>query len=191
MVKIAILHEGNAKNTNDNGLLKLLIQELNLDIDKVMFFGMARKSNFFKLDNKNYSQLQKGIEREAFNKILFVVDADYEKNDEKHNGYENTENELKNIIDKLEFTDYSDIYITCDPKTKDGYLESLILSTIPKEHKKCIKNFLDCSEFASKDHHKSILNQIYKIAYPQKPYDFSHENFNLLKQKLINLFNEN
>jgi len=99
-------------------------------------------------------------------------------------------NELQNIINKLKFADYSDIYITCDPKTKDGYLESLILSTIPEEHKKCIKKFLCCSEFKSKDNHKSILNQIYKIAYPQKPYDFSHENFNSLKQKLTNLFNE-
>ncbi|MDM8568729.1 hypothetical protein QUF50_04295 [Thiotrichales bacterium HSG1] len=190
MVKVTILHEGNAKKTNDNLLLKLLIENLKLDVNRVEFFGMGSKSNFFKLENDTYNSIKMGINDEIISKILFVIDADYEKNDRIYGGYENTENGLKNIIDKLKFTDYSDVYITCDPKTKDGYLESLILSTIPEEHKNCIEDFLECSEFKSKDNHKSILYHIYNIAYPQKPYDFSHENFDLLKQKLKNLFNE-
>jgi len=190
MVKVAILHEGNAKKTNDNELLKLLIQELELDSDKIVFFGMGVKSNFFKSEHPSYKNLKNLIECEEINKLLFVVDADYEHNDKKHGGYKNTENALKNIIDELGFQDYSDIYIVCDPKTKEGYLESLILSTIPEQHNLCIQNFLSCSEFKSKENHKSILNQIYKIAYPNKPYDFSHENFDTLKQKLRNLFEE-
>jgi len=184
MSKFAILHEGK----NDYEFLKLLISELGLDSRKVKFFNAGNKSNFFKLDNPNYKLLQIDIDREEIDKILFVVDADYAKNDEKYGGYTNTENELKRIITELKFTNYSDIYIVCDPTTKDGYLESFILSTIPEEHKNCIKDFLSCSEFESKAHHKSIFNQIYKIAYPKKPFDFSHKNFDELKLKLKNLF---
>jgi hypothetical protein len=188
MVKVAILHEGNAKKTNDNELLKLLIQELELDSNRVIFFGMGVKSNFFKSKHPSYKNLKNSIENEEINKLLFVVDADYERNDKKYGGYKNTENALKDIIDELRFNDYSDIYIVCNPKTKEGYLESLILSTIPDKHKNCIQDFLSCSEFKSKENHKSILNQIYKIAYPNKPYDFLHENFDNLKQQLRNLF---
>ncbi len=188
MSYVAILHEGNVKKTNDNALLKLLINELGLNIGKVKFFGMGSKSSFFELENKNYKELKIYIDSEKVNKILFVVDADSEHNDKKYGGYKNTENALKDIIDKLGFKEYSDIYIVCDPETKDGYLESLILSSIPLQHKNCLSEFLTCSEFKSKDNHKSIFNQIYKIGYPNKPYDFSHKNFDELKRKLRNLF---
>jgi hypothetical protein len=184
MVKVAILHEGK----NDKELLELLIKKLELDIDRVVFFAMRGKSDFFKSEHLNYKDIEKNyLKNKYINKLLFVIDADYEDKDQKYGGYQNTENELKNIIDELGFTEYSDIYIVCDPTTKEGYLESLILSTIPEQHNLCIENFLSCSEFKSKDNHKSILNQIYKIAYPNKPYDFSHQNFDRLKQKLINL----
>jgi hypothetical protein len=189
--KVAILHEGsNKKNDkNDNGLLRLLIEkELKLDIERVVFFGMDAKSNFFKLENYNYIELRSYIKNEEINKLLLVVDADYEQNDKKYGGYENTEEALKNIIDELEFEIYSDIYIVCDPEIKEGYLESLILSSIPSKHENCIEGFLSCSEFKSKENDKSILNQIYNIAYPNEPYNFSHQNFEELKQKLRNLF---
>ncbi len=80
--------------------------------------------------------------------------------------------------------DDKEIYIVCDPATEEGYLESLILSTIPDEHKECINSFLNCSNFSSKENHKAILNQIYKMGYPNVPYNFSHPNFDNLKNKL-------
>jgi hypothetical protein len=188
MVKVAILHEGNSKKTYDNELLKLLIEDLGLDIDRVEFFGFGTKSNFFKSENEKYKRLKLQIEEEAIGQILFVVDADYESNDKVYGGFENTEAELKKIIDTFGISSMSDIYITCDPNTKDGYLESLILSSISEKQKECIETFLDCSEFKSKENHKSILNEIYKKAYPSSPYDFSHKNFDELKQKLKSLF---
>ncbi len=103
MVKVAILHEGNAKKTNDNELLKLLIQELKLDSNKVVFFGMGVKNNFFQSEHPSYKNIKKSIENEEINKLLFVVDADYEHNDKKYGGYKNTENALKNIIEELGF----------------------------------------------------------------------------------------
>ncbi len=190
MVKVAILHEGNSNKTNDNELLKLLLNDLGFDENEVEFFGFGSKSNFFKLDNTKYKRLKLQIEEESINKVLFVVDADYEINDTKCGGYENTKLELEKIISDLSLSEISDIYVTCDPQTEDGYLESLILSSIPKKQKECIETFLDCSEFKSKENHKSILNQIYKKAYPDAPFDFQHPNFDELKQKLQNLFNK-
>jgi len=191
MVKIAILHEGNSKKTNDNELLKLLIEELGLPKNKIEFFGIGTKSNFFKFEkNAIYNVLATKIRKKEISKVLFVVDADYEKNDTRYGGYKNTKKELEETINALRIESCSDIYITCDPMTKCGYLESLVLSTIPKEQKECIETFLECSDFKSKENHKAILNQIYKTAYPKAPFDFSHENFNELKEKLRNLFKE-
>jgi hypothetical protein len=189
-MKVAILHEGNSKSTHDNGIIKLLLQELDLDEDKVEFFGFGFKSNFFKSTFVKYENLKLQIEEESIGKILFVVDADYAENDKKYGGLENTNTELEKIIKELGLTDISNIYVTRDPNTQEGYLESLILSSIPEEQKDCIESFLKCSNFKSKENHKSILNQIYKIAYPNAPYDFSHKNFDELKQKLKNLFEE-
>ena len=190
MVKVAILHEGNSKKTNDNQLLKLLIESLNLEMKKVKFIGMGTKSNFFKRDNLDYKEIVKDIQREGIERTLFVVDADYEVNDSTYGGYQNTKIELEKVISELGLENYSDIYITCDPNEKCGYLESLILSTIPQKEKECIETFLECSDFKSKENHKAILNQIYKIAYPNAPFDFSHKNFDELKTKLKNLFEE-
>jgi len=188
MVKVAILHEGSSKKTSDNKLLKLLIEELSLGVNDIQFIGMGGKSNFFKKDNVNYKQLKLNINSEYISKILFIIDADYETNDTIYGGYENAEKKLKEMIKELELEEYSDFYITCDPNTKDGYLESLILSTIPKNERICIDNFLNCSKFKSKDNAKSIINQIYNLGYPNAPYNFSHENFDELKEKLKKLF---
>lgn len=185
----AILHEGNAKKTADNKLIKLLIKDLGLGENSFSFYGLGSKGNFFKGDNPQYKVLLSEINEETISKVLFIIDADYEKNDKIYGGFDNTKKELENIIESLDIKNISDIYITCDPSTKDGYLESLILPSIPTKQKECIESFLDCSEFKSKDNHKAILNQIYNSAYPNAPYDFSHKNFDELKQKLQNLFN--
>lgn len=188
MVKVAILHEGNSKKTADNELLKLLVEDLKLDNQYIEYFGFGSKSNFFKKDNEKYNRIKLQLEEKVLSKILFVVDADYIKNDSTYGGFENTLEEIIKIRKELNIYKISDLYITCDFDTKDGYLESLILSSIPQEQKDCIENFLDCSEFKSKENHKAILNQIYKSAYPNAPFDFSHPNFDILKQKLKNLF---
>jgi hypothetical protein len=189
VAKVAILHEGNAKKTSDNLLIKLLIEDLGLDLnkEKVEFFGFSSKTNFFKSEYSKYNYILEQVRDEGISKILFIVDADYVKPTEKYGGYENTFNALTKIIKDLKITDISDIYITCDPHTQSGYLESLILSTIPSQHKKCIDHFLGCSEFKSKQSHKSIVHYIYKMAYPKAPFNFSHSNFDELKGKLQNL----
>lgn len=186
MKPIFILHEGNDKKTADNELIRLLMTDLGLDLNLVDFRGMGSKSNFFKPEK--YGLLKQAVETNQVKKMLFIVDADDEKNDAKYGGFRNTENELNQMIAQMGFEAISEISIVCDPATKTGYLESLVLSTIPIQHRNCIESFLDCSQFKSKENHKAILNQIYKMAYPDAPYDFSHANFDDLKAKLMGLF---
>ncbi len=188
MVKVAILHEGKSNKSHDNELLKLLIQELALPLDEVKFIGLGTKSNFFKKGNDNYKELLLDIKRKSINKILFVVDADYKKNDSTYGGFDNTLKEIIKTRKELNIYENSDLYISCNFETKDGYLESLILSSIPKEQKECIEDFLGCSDFKSKENHKAILNQIYKSAYPKAPYNFTSKKFDILKLKLKTLF---
>lgn len=188
MKSIAILHEGNNKKTHDKELICLLMQHLGLDMELVDFYGMGSKSEFFKADNSNYRLLKARVEAEQLRKLLFVADADYSKDNACFGGYENTQRELNNIIEKLGVTTISHTYIMCDPETKTGYLESFILATIPNPQRQCIERFLDCSEFPSKENHKAILHNIYKLAYPAAPYDFEHAYFDELKDKLRSLF---
>jgi hypothetical protein len=187
VVKVAILHEGNAQNTNDNALLRLLINHLNEDEKKVEFFGVGSKNNFFKTESSVYKDLKFGIDEGSISKVLFIVDADYIENDVKYGGFANCTRELKSIVKELKLSKMSNIYVTCNPQTQSGYLESLILSTIEENEKKCIENFLDCSSFKSKENDKAILNQIYKHAYPNAPFNFEHQNFDELKEKLKSL----
>lgn len=190
MNKLALLHEGNNRKTHDNELIKMLIQHLAFDEKRVDFYGMGSKSNFFDLSesNEKYSYLKQSVKNAHTEKILFILDADSDKNDVKYGGYDNTLTAINAVIQQLAIENLSQIYIMCHPEIKKGYLESLILATIPDEHKRCIEDFLKCSHFESKENHKAILHSIYKIAYPQAPYHFAHPYFDDLKQKLTWLF---
>lgn len=191
---IYILHEGTPRN-NDNKLIKLLIEDLKnkcseINTDMLDYHPMGTKSNFFKKE-KYPPLLIQSVELGIVKKILFIIDADNNVDNEKYGGYENTYSELNAMIAELGFQAVSSIYIMCDPITKMGYLESFILSTIPEQQKNCIERFLECSQFKSKENHKAILNQIYNMAYPNAPYDFKHPHFEVLKEKLRNLFVDN
>ena len=71
----------------------------------------------------------------------------------------------------------------------EGYLESLILSSLTDEQDNCIKSFLEkCPKFQGKNNHKSIFNVIYKNTNPDKNYYFEHKNFDELKEKISDLF---
>ena len=194
-MQYAILHEGkDSKKSADNTLIRLLIKHLGFDDAHVNFYGMGSKANFFESNfgsnNEKYGELPHLLRTGAIQKALFIIDADQIENDGIYGGYDNTRNEILNTFNTLEISDYSSYCINCDPKTKTGYLESLILASIPLEQKSCLEAFLKCSDFKSKDNAKAILNQIYRQAYPNAPYDFSHKNFDALKAKLTKLFTE-
>jgi hypothetical protein len=174
---VAILHEG---KSIDKSFFQLLLDDLNLNTSQVNFYGMGSKNNFFNKEHSQYEALLLNIKEEEITKILFIIDAD--------NEFDNTQINLNGIIQELAIENISDFYIACHPQKKQGYLESLILSSLSSEQAECINNFLECSDFKSKTHDKSIFNIIYKNAYPSAPFDFSHSNFDPLKEKLINLF---
>ena len=188
MVKAAILHEGSSNDkTADKNLIINLLANLGFDAGSFYFDGFGSKDNFFKNDNPNYNRLKAFIEVGQIDKIFFIVDTDYEKDDAKYKGYENAKNELKRIINELGFQDIARFYIVCDPVTKTGYLESLILASLPEEKRKCIERFVECSEINPKQIHKTIINHLYAIAYPDPPYNFDHPYFENLKIELSHL----
>jgi hypothetical protein len=182
-MKSLILCEGK----HDKDFLESLIKHIGhkyidyIDIEKI-----GNKSNFFKIETYEQKQLIKKFEF-LYEKILFVVDSDYIKNDSVYGGYKNTEDNIKAIIQKLNLNDKADYYIMCEPSSQNGYLESFLLSTLNSTQKECIENFLKCSEFKDKENHKAIVHQIYKTGYPNKSFDFSHNNFDELKEKIQNL----
>lgn len=184
MVKVAIVCEGKS----DFEFLTELICHLGFNEKNAIPYRFSGKSFVLDVTHKKYKELKEQVAIEQIEKILFVVDSDNEKSDPIHNGYENTQVALNSIIERLGFTAISHTYIMCDPITKKGYLESLILSTIPEQQRNCIECFLACSEFKEKEHHKAIINKIYNLAYPNPSYDFTHPHFNDLKTELKKLF---
>ena len=184
MVKVAIVCEGKS----DRNFFKKLIVHLGFAESNISFYILGGKSKFFELANRNYQDIKLEVDSGQIDNILFVVDADDEKSDMKNGGYEKTQQALNGLISELGFDGISQTFIMCDPITKTGYLESLILSTISESQRNCISCFLDCSEFESKENHKAILNQIYDLAYPNAPFDFENSYFDELKQTLKNLF---
>ena len=55
MKPLAILHEGGKGKSEDYQLIELLIKHLQLDINKVEFYGMGSKSNF---EHANFNLLK-------------------------------------------------------------------------------------------------------------------------------------
>jgi hypothetical protein len=186
MVKKAIVCEGK----NDRVFFEKLIKHLGFSEKDINFYPLDGKSEFFKSANKKYQDLKLEVMSEQIGRVLFVVDADDERSDKKYGGFENTQRALNTLIAELGFSEISQTFIMCDPLTKTGYLESLILSSISEKQRNCIACFLECSEFKSKESHKEILNRIYNLAYPNAPFNFEHKNFTELKQILNNLFSD-
>lgn len=194
-MSIVILHEGSDKSKDqwdksgslDNWLLKKLIhiQGFDLDTKKVSFYGMGSKSNFFDPNYESYvDDLLPQVEADQIRKILFVVDADSASDDKSSGGAENSLTALKEIAAELGLDGISDFYVCCDPKTQEGNVEALLLSTLSEEKKSCIESFLECSDFKGKGNTKAVLNGVYKAAYPEAPFDFEHDSFDELKEKL-------
>ena len=186
--KYAIVVEGKS----DKALIELLIEKTKIldinriDINRIEFYIMGGKSNLLNHKHQNYKELSQKFETGKITKALFILDADSIVSD-KQSGGEKTTGAISETLRKLKLDQNSDFYISCNPETKEGCLESLLLSTIPPKQSDCIQTFLTCSDFRSKDNSKVILNQIYRKAYPDEPCYFSHKNFRVLKEKLTAL----
>lgn len=184
MVKIVCEGRSDIKN------IKSLLTFLKIPFKDEDFLSTNGKS--FLLDKKlnEYTILLTKVEAGFVQKILFILDADDFENDQNLCGLDNTISKIDNLQKDLNIKEMSDYYIACDPKTQKGYFESLLLSTVDDKVKKCYEDFRKCSELNSKAIDKNILTELHNLTKPEKPYDFNHQNFKELKQKLKNLFKD-
>jgi len=174
------------EGSDDKTFLRLLLNDLKKSGDIIGFDNfdsivkvMGGKSTL--LDKKSYSTINKQVGKQ-FHKVLFIFDCDFEEDDKVCGGFENSKKSIEDLIVKLDWKIEVDYYIF------NKNLDYFIIDTLDKK-----ENFIGCEEcFELKELNKNrkILTCIYKSLYPKKPFDFSHQNFNELKQKLKNLFKD-
>lgn len=182
MVKSLILCEG----SQDVKFLSLFCKNfLKLNMKTINIKQLGNKSAFFK--EESYTQIKQQIKNGMFEKILFILDSDFEKNDNVYGGYKNTEEKIKDMIKTLDIEDKSEYFISCDPDTQNGNLEHLILSTLPNTKKDCIKTLIDCIKDIDSDENKKIVITGYETIFKEAPYNFNHAHFEELKTKIMEL----
>jgi hypothetical protein len=169
---------------SDGEFFNNLLDEYELNKNSVIYYDFEGKDNLFNIGHKYYDEIEKN-HLSKIERILLVVDADNEKDPNPNRGYKASQKALKELIDNLGFNLKIDYYIMCD-ENREGNLESFLLSVLDDEQQKCIKKFRDCYKYELTD--KWAYNTFYK--QKKYPFDFTHENFDELKQKLQNLFNE-
>jgi len=180
--KVLILCEGE----QDKKFINLFYKKyLNLEANAIEVKALGNKSAFFK--EENYSQIKKQIDIGLYHKILFVVDSDFEKNDAVYGGYENTAKRIQEMIKKLDIEGITDYFISCDPTNQNGNLENLILSTIEKPKQDCIETLINCIESMDTHENKKIVLTGYETIFTEAPYNFDHQNFGELKNKIVSM----
>jgi len=179
---VRIFCEGN----DDKTFLRLLLNDLKKDNEII---GVENFDSFIKvmggksklLEVESYKTTNKRVGKNI-QKVLFVFDCDFEEDDKLSGGIENSIKAIEELIDNLDWKIEVSYYIF------NKNLDYFIIDTLDKKD-----NFSACEEcFNLKELNKNrkILTCIYKSLYPKAPFDFSHENFNELKQKLKTLFKE-
>jgi len=184
MVKSLILCEGG----DDIGFLNLFLKFLKINSKNITIKKLDNKANFFKLKTYKDKNILKSLENGEYDKVLFVFDSDYIQDNRITGGFDNSEKSILNIIteikDELDFSLYTDYYIMCDPITKDGNLEHLIISTLNEEKQICVNELLKCIKTHKTYGNKKIVLSSYKTIFDEPNYNFSHPNFDELKIKL-------
>ena len=172
---VIIAYEGKSDGEFFNTLLEYY------KLPKATYYNFEGKDNIFNISYKYYGEIEKNLKK--INKILIVVDADNKKDLNPNRGYEASEKALKQLILNLDFDTTIEYHIMCDEK-KEGHLESFLLSVLDDGQKECFEKFKECYKYDLSD--KLAYNTFYKQM--KHPFDFNHPYFNVLKQKLQNLF---
>lgn len=178
--KALIICEG----SQDKKFLNLFCKEyLNIEIKNIRALG--NKSAFFK--EESYTQIKQQVQTGMFDKVLFILDSDFEENDAVKGGYDNTKTSIKEMIAKLGFEELANYYISCDPSTTNGNLEHLILSTMDSTKKECVESFIKCVDGKEAHDNKKIVLTGYETIFKEAPYNYDHANFEELKTKILEL----
>lgn len=185
--KVLIVCEG----SDDVGILNLYIKKhLYYPKDSFQIEPMGGKS--FLLDAKcpNYVRIKSLLETGQYSRALFILDSDFEEHDAHSGGYENSEEKVKVLICDLGLADVASYFICCDPATTNGNLEHLLLAAAEPSKRECIEKFIDCINGKDSLNNKKIVYSAYATIFKGPPYDFSHQVFNKLKEKIEWLFSK-
>ena len=172
---------------DDHSFLKLFLEHLQNDgslSKEIKNFGsyikpMGGKSNLLK--QENYETINKQISKKI-KKVLFIFDCDFEEDDSKCGDMQKSIECMENLIKELNWKIETDYYIF------SKNLDYFLIDTL--DNKDNFEACEECFELKKINKNRKILTCIYNKLYPTPPYNFSHKNFNELKQKLQNLFNE-
>ncbi len=174
------------EGSDDKTFLRLLLNDLKKSNEIIGFENfdsiinvMGGKSKL--LDKDSYSVANKKIGK-GIQKVLFVFDCDFSEDDNSCGGLEASQKAIEELIEILDWKIEVNYYIF------NKNLDYFIIDTLDKKD-----GFLACEEcfnLKKLNKNRKILTCIYKSLYPKKPYNFSHKNFDELKQKLKNLFKE-
>ena len=184
---MVIVTEGN----DDRTFLISFLQDLrkkneikiedNFDFNKII---ETKNSKSKLLNSSNYEKLKQQVQIKGINKILFIFDSDFEKDDTNCNGLEKSKQCFEKLIEELNLEIEIDFYIF------DRNLDYFLLTTI--DDAKCYENFYKLNECLGSEEikpNKKPIANMYRELYPHPKFDYKHENFDELKQKLKNLFN--
>lgn len=173
------------EGVDDENFIKQFLRHLKIKekSDNLNLYFQNTKGKSKLLTAKTYSDnlLHQEVGRNV-NKVLFIFDADFEKDNKKTGGLKNSKDAIESLIQELKWNIPADYYIF------DNCLDDFIINTLDKKQQKCFTEFDECFEIEDKNKNKKISTCIYKKMYPQSPYDFSHPSFDVLKQKLTDLF---
>ena len=191
MKSIAIVYEDDAHEKLIKALMSFLrIKTVEIDDELCEFHPpLGSKSNFFKIENDHYRLLKTKADNDVLKKILFVIDADNSSNDQVYGGLDNSKKKLSELIEALGIDHISDYFIVYNPDSNIGNTESLLLKTQPEDKRKCIEDFITCSNIKANRKSDKKFYQIYGLGcYEESFYNFDHPHFNELKEKIYNLF---
>lgn len=146
---------------------------------------MGSKKKLLDVTNDKYLKNSMKILKGDIQKVLFIFDCDFVEDDNQCNGMENTQKCYDSLIKELDWDVPSECHIF------DKNLDYFLVDTI--KDKECYSSFDDlvkCLEVENVKPNKKPIANLYRDLYPYPKFDFKDSNFNELKQKLKNLFEE-
>jgi len=185
-----IFVEGN----DDKKFIVSLLQDLNKNQkinvkDNINFDNfieiMGSKSKLLDASHNKYKRASLKIENSTkITDVLFIFDSDFEIDDRNCNGMEQSEICYEKLIKDLDWNINTDFHIF------NRNLDYFLIETI--KDKKCYENFdklVKCLEVEETKPNKKPIANLYRDLYPYPKFDYSDDKFEVLKDKLINLFN--
>ncbi len=170
---------------DDKSFLRLYLQHLKKDgsistnIENFDSYIQTMSGKAKLLNSENYETINKQIGKKI-KKVLFIFDCDFEEDDKKCGNLENSSKCIESLILELDWNIDTEYYIF------SKNLDYFLIDTL--ENKESFEACEECFKLKELNKNRKILTCIYNKLYPKSPFDFSHPNFNELKQKLQNLF---